>query len=196
MSPLILETHTSFHVLHPHYIISNSFLVSLNEREESQGTATNGCCCYYTVHCTTAIGVISLTGVESRFPRTIPQPLYTGKLRYKNYSCVGMLPLKIPLFVNTKSATSNTYNATKLVLHVSSCFQYSLSHIAACKYNNVATIVAGPKLPATVVFVSQLHCHFQWHEGSHFETHNILVLQKETCRINQNLDCISSFNET
>ena len=147
----------------------------------SRDTATNGCYC--TVLCPTVVGVVSLTGVESRFPRTILHPLYTGKLRYKNYSCVGMLPLKIPLFVNTKSATSNTYNATKLVLHVSSCFQYSLSHIAACKYNNVATIVAGPNLPATGAFVSQLHRHFQWHEGSHVETHNMLVSRKETCKI-------------
>jgi hypothetical protein len=140
----------------------------------SRDTATNGCYC--TVLCPTVVGVVSLTGVESRFPRTILHPLYTGKLRYKNYSCVGMLPLKNPLIVTTKSTTSKTYNATKLVLHVSVYFQY-VSHIAACKYNYVATVVAGPNLPATRAFVSQLHCHFKWHEGSLVEeTHNMLVL--------------------
>ena len=178
MSPLILETHTSFHVLHSHNIITNLFLVSLNERE-SRGTATNGCYC--TVRGRT-VGVISLTGVESRFPRTTPRPLYTGKLQYKNYSCVGMLLLKNSLFVTTKSATSNAYNATKFVLHVSAYFQY-VSHTAPCKYNHVATVVAGPNLPATGAFVSQLHRHFQWHEGSHVETHNMLVLRKETYKI-------------
>jgi hypothetical protein len=143
--------------------------------------ATNGCYC--TVRCTTVVGVVSLTGVESRFPRTIPRPLYTGKLQYKNYSCVGMLPFKDPLLVTTKSATSNTYNAAKLVLYVSAYFQY-LSHIAACKYNHVATVVAGgPNSPTTGAFASQLHCHFQWKEGPHVETHNVLVLQKETCKI-------------
>jgi hypothetical protein len=131
-------------------------------KHKSRGTATNGCYC--TVRgCT--VGVISLTGVESRFPRTTPRPLYTGKLQYKNYSCVGMLPLKNPLLVTTKSATSNAYNATKLVLHVSAYFQY-VSHTTPCKYNHVATVVAGPNVPVTGAFVSQLHCHFQWHEGS------------------------------
>ena len=94
----------------------------------SRGTATNGCYCTV-LGCT--VGVISLTGVESRFPRRTPRPLYTGKLQYKNYSCVGMLPLKNPLLVTTKSATSNAYNATKLVLHVSAYFQY-VSHTAPC----------------------------------------------------------------
>ena len=179
MFPLILQAHMFLvHVLHFHHTITNLFLVSLNERE-SQGTATNGCYC--TVRgCT--VGVISLTGVESRFPRTTTRPLYTGKLQYKNYSCVGMLPLKNSLLVTTKSATSNAYNATKFVLHVSAYFQY-VSHTAPCKYNHVATVVAGPNLPATGAFVSQLHCHFQWHEGSHVETHNMLVSQKETCKI-------------
>jgi hypothetical protein len=94
-----------------------------------------------------------------------------------------MLPLKNPLFVTAKSATSNTYNATKLVLHVSAYFQY-VSHIAACKYNYVVTVVAaGPNSPATGAFVSGLHCHFQWHKGSHDEIHNMLVLQKETRKI-------------
>jgi hypothetical protein len=93
-----------------------------------------------------------------------------------------MLPLKNPLFVTTKSAASNTYNATKLVLHVSAYFQY-VSHIAACKCNYVATVVAGPYSPVTGAFASQLHCHFQWHEGSHVKTHNMLVLQKDTCKI-------------
>jgi hypothetical protein len=94
-----------------------------------------------------------------------------------------MLPFKNPLFGTTKSATSNAYNATKLVLHVhvSAYFQY-VSHTAPCKYNHVATVVAGPNSPATGAFVSQLHCQFQWHEGSHAETHNMLVLQKETCK--------------
>ena len=48
---------------------------------------------------------------------------------------------------------------------------------------NVATVVAGPNLPATGAFVLQLHCHSQWHEGSHVETHNMLVSRKETCKI-------------
>ena len=39
------------------------------------------------------------------------------------------------------------------------------------KYNYVATVVAEPNLPATGAFLSQLHCHFQWHEGSQVETH-------------------------
>jgi hypothetical protein len=65
---------------------------------------------------------------------------------------------------------------------VSAYFQY-VSHIAACKDNYIATVVAGPNLQATGAFVSQLHCHFQWHEGSHVETHNMLVLQKETHKI-------------
>jgi hypothetical protein len=40
-----------------------------------------------------------------------------------------------------------------------------------------------PDLPATAAFVSPLHCHFQGHEGSHVEIHNMLVLQKETRKI-------------
>jgi hypothetical protein len=40
----------------------------------SQGTATHGCYC--TVRGRT-VGVVSLTGVDSRFPRTTPRPLYT-----------------------------------------------------------------------------------------------------------------------
>ena len=154
-------------------------LYSVQYTSLSRGTATNGCYC--TVRGRT-VGVISLTGVESRFPRTTPRPLYTGKLQYKNYSCVGMLLLKNSLFVTTKSATSNAYNATKFVLHVSAYFQY-VSHTAPCKYNHVATVVAGHNSPATGAFVSQLHCHFQWHEGSHVETHNMLVSRKETCKI-------------
>ena len=44
-----------------------------------------------------------------------------------------MLPLNNLLYITTKSATFNTYNATKLVLHVSAYFQY-VSHIGApCK---------------------------------------------------------------
>ena len=179
MSPLILQTHASFHVPHPHHIITNLFLVSLNERE-SRGTATNGCYC--TVRHTTVVGVASLTGVESHFPRTTPRPLYTGKLHYKNYSCVGMLLFKNPLLVTTKSDTLTTYNATKLVLHVAAYFQY-VSHIAACKCIHVATGVAGPNPPETGAFVSRLHCHFQWNEDPHVETHNMLVLQKETRKI-------------
>jgi hypothetical protein len=93
-----------------------------------------------------------------------------------------MLPLKNRLFVTTKSAASSAYRATKLVLHVSAYFQY-VSHIAACKGNYIATVVAGPNWPATGAFASQLHCHFQWHEGSHVETHNMLVLLKETRKI-------------
>jgi hypothetical protein len=59
-----------------------------------------------------------------------------------------------------------------------------------------ATVVAGRNLPATEAFLSQLHYHFQWHEGSHVETHNMLVLQKETCKIQSNLDFVCSCNET
>jgi hypothetical protein len=55
--------------------------------------------------------------------------------------------------------------------------------VLCCKYNYVATDVAGPNLPATGASVSQLHCHFQWHEGSHVETHNMLVLRNETRKI-------------
>jgi hypothetical protein len=65
------------------------------------------------------------------------------------------------------------------------------SHIADCKYCHVATVVAGPvatvvagpDLPATGAFTSRPNCHFQWHEGSHVETHNMLVLRKETRKI-------------
>jgi hypothetical protein len=74
--------------------------------------------------------------------------------------------------------------------HISNMCPTTLQHVRA-------TVVAGPNSPATGAFLSQLHFHFQWHEGSHVETHNMLVLQKETPRFNQNLDCIgSSFNET
>jgi hypothetical protein len=60
-----------------------------------------------------------------------------------------------------------------------------------------ATVVAtGPDLLVTGAFTLQLHCHFQWHVGSHVQTHNMLVLQKETCKIQSNLDLISSFNGT
>ena len=93
-----------------------------------------------------------------------------------------MLPFKNPLLVTTTSATSNTYNAAKLVLYASAYFHH-VSHIAACKYNHVATFVAGPDLPAAGAFVSQLHCHFQRNEGTHVETHNMFVLRKETCKI-------------
>jgi hypothetical protein len=70
------------------------------------------------------------------------------------------------------------------LLHVSAYFQY-VSHITACKYDqHVTTVVAaGPDLPVAVTFASQLHCHFQWHQGYHVETHNMLVLQKETRKI-------------
>ncbi len=113
------------------------------------------------------------------YSKTIMIVLYVNDL--------GMLPLKNPLLITTKSATSNAYNATKFVLHVSAYFQY-VSHTAPCKYNHVATVVAGPNSPATGAFVSQLHCHFQWHEGSHVETHNMLVLRRKPARFNQNLD--------
>jgi hypothetical protein len=103
------------------------------------------------------------------------------KTPVQNYGCVGMLPLINPLPVTTKSATSNTYNATTLVLHVPAYFHY-VSHMATCKYGHVATVVAGLDSPVTGSFAPQLHCHFQWHEGSHVETHNVLVLQKETCK--------------
>jgi hypothetical protein len=61
--------------------------------------------------------------------------------------------------------------------------------------NHVATVVAGPDLPATGAFVSQVHCHFQWHEGSHVESHNLLVLFFRLMlglptRFDQNLDWI------
>jgi hypothetical protein len=61
-----------------------------------------------------------------------------------------------------------------------------MSHIAACKYNHVVNVVARPNLPANGAFVSQLHCHFQWNEGPHVETHNMLVSQKKTCKIQSN----------
>jgi hypothetical protein len=40
-------------------------------------------------------------------------------------------------------------------------------------YTHVATVVAGPDLPATGAFASQLHCYFQWREGSHVQTNNM-----------------------
>jgi hypothetical protein len=57
-----------------------------------------------------------------------------------------MLPLKNPLFVTTKSATSNTNNSKKLVLQVSAYFQY-VSHIAACKYNFVLQLLLQDLIP-------------------------------------------------
>ena len=114
------------------------------------------------------------------------------KTPVQNNICVGMLPLKNPLLVTKKSVTSNTNNATKLVLHVSASFLH-VSHIAACYHNHVATVVARPDSPATGAFVSQLHCHFQWHKGSQLETHNKFVLQKETCRIQSKHGSLWSF---
>ena len=73
------------------------------------------------------------------------------------------------------------------MLHASAYFQY-VPHITTCKYDHVATVVAGPDLPVTRAFASRLRCHFQWHEGSRVQTHNMLALQNETCQIQLNLD--------
>ena len=90
-------------------------------------------------------------------------------------------------------AASFTYNLTGITPHVSITLQH-VAHNTIDKCQHVATAVAGLTCNVGAFLASRLHCYFQWHEGSFVRSHNMLLLQKETCKIQPNLDWNSYFN--
>ena len=181
--PLILQAHTSFHVLYPHHIITTLFLVPLNERE-SQGTVTEGCYC--TVRIAT---VVSLLYAECCPQPATQIPTTTGywktpvqKLLLSRYRIPQNLHLR-----NSHFATSFTYNSTGITPHVPTSLQHVACNIIA-KCHHVATVVAGPLSRVKAALASRLHCHCQWHEESYAQSHNTLISRKKTCKIQSNLD--------
>ena len=160
-SPLILQAHMFLHVLlHPHYTITNLFLVSLNERE-SQGTAANGC--YFTV---VAVGILS-SPAESHLALDTQIPTFTvygeTPVRKLQLSRTAFYPHNLQ-FRNSDLSKLNTCNTTGITLHVSTNFQH-VSFIMLAKSDHVATVVASVNLLVAVVFVLPLHCLYQWNEG-------------------------------
>ena len=160
MSPLVLQAHMFLHVLHPHYTITNLFLVSLNERE-SQGTAANGCYC-------TVIDVgISSSPAESHpaLDTQIPTSPVYGKtpVRKLQLSRTAFHPHNLQ-FRNSNLLKLNTCNTTEITLHVSTNFQH-VSFIMVAKSDHVATVVASVDLLVGALWELPLHCHYQWNEG-------------------------------
>ena len=94
---------------------------------------------------------------------------------------------------NSDFAASFTFNSTGITPHVSITSQH-VAHNTIDKCQHVATAVAGLICNVGAFLASRLHCYFQWHEGSYVRSHNMLLLQKETCKIQPNLDWNSSFN--
>ncbi len=189
VSPLILEAHMFLHVLHHHHPITALFYVPLNERE-SHGTATNGC------RCTVIVAeIFQSSSAESHLA------LATQISTSTEYGKTPVQKLQLFLYCspqnlhlcNSNFATLFTYNSTEITPDVSITSQH-VAHNTIDKCQHVATAVAGLICNVGAFLASRLHCYFQWHEGSYVRSHNMLILQKETCKIQPNLDWNGSFN--
>jgi hypothetical protein len=53
---------------------------------------------------------------------------------------------------------------------------------------HAVTVATGLDPQVKAALALRLHCDCQWHEGPHVQSHNMLILQKETCKIHQDLD--------
>jgi hypothetical protein len=84
-------------------------------------------------------------------------------------------------------STLHTCNQTVTTLHVSTNSQHVL-YLMLAKHDHVATVVAGTTLLAGTVLLLRLHCYHQCNEDSNAHSHNTLILQKQICKIQLNLD--------
>ena len=83
--------------------------------------------------------------------------------------------------------TFNTCNQTVTTLHVSTNSQCVL-YLMLAKHDHVATVVAGMNLLVGTASLLRLHCYHQCNEDSNAQSHNDLILQKQICKIQSNLD--------
>ena len=155
----------------------------------SHSTATNGCRCtvivaefFQSSSAESHLALATQISTSTEYGKTPVQ-----KLKLFVYCSPQNLHLR-----NSDFAASFTYNSTGITPHVSLTLQH-VAHNTIDKRQHVATAVAGLICNVGAFLASRLHCYFQWHEGSYVRSHNMLILQKETCKIQPNLDWNGSF---
>ena len=150
----------------------------------SQGTATNGCCCTVIV-----AEILSSSSAESHLALATQIPTSTEycKTPIQKLQLFRYASPQNPQLCNSTLATFNICNYSEVACHVST-ISLHVACIMIAKCYHVATVVADPPSQVGAASALRLHCPDQCNEDSNAHSTTFLFLQKQTCKIQSNLD--------